>query len=54
MRLSLLILMIFLASFGIGITGAAPPLPKQKETITEEDVKGKKEKPKEEGDMEKK
>ena len=44
MRLSLLICLMVLASIGLSITGAAPPLPKEKETVMEEESKKKKSK----------
>ncbi len=46
MRLSVLIFLMVLASVGLSITGAAPPLPKEKETVMEEETKSKKSKKK--------
>ena len=46
MRLSLLIFLMVLASVGLSITGAAPPLSKEKETFMEEESKSKKSKKK--------
>ena len=48
MRLSVLVFLMVLASVGMSITGAAPVLPKQKETVIEDESKSK-----EKGDKEK-
>ena len=42
MRLSILIFLMVLASIGLSITGAAPTLPKEKETVMEEESKSRK------------
>ena len=42
MRLFAIVFLIVLASVGMSITGAAPVLPKQKETIIEDESKLKK------------
>ena len=47
MRLIFLIFLMVLASVGLSITGAAPTLPKEKETYIEDESRSKKSKKKE-------
>jgi len=46
LRLTMLIFLMVLASIGLSITGAAPQLPKDKETVMEEETKSRKSKKK--------
>ena len=49
LRLIFLIFLMVLASIGLSITGAAPTLPKEKETYIEDESRNKKSKKKEIG-----
>jgi hypothetical protein len=44
LRLTILIFLMLLASLGMSITGAAPVIPKHKETIMDDETRTKKEK----------